>query len=206
MILIFSPFSSFRSIWRPSSFADVVSKSPYQSCFLFFSNPLRNIFLTAFLRLIGGLFMCLFTSWKLTVLAATMIGPVVYLTGVYAKWSKSFGCHLWTVFSCFLGGSKLTSSTYLFGICFCFFLRQEGRRQKHSFCKQKPDTKKIFQKSSESFRVSQIVPTCPEKQKTSGPNKQTARFKQIPGCHLPGRSTCPSGSPWPTRTPCPQRR
>eukprot|EP00913_Durusdinium_trenchii_P029644 g27786.t1 len=37
---------------------------------------------------VGGLFMCLFTSWKLTVLAATMIGPVVYLTGVYARWSK----------------------------------------------------------------------------------------------------------------------
>lgn len=47
-----------------------------------------NTFLTSILRLIGGLFMCLFTSWKLTVLAATMIGPVVYLTGVYAKWSK----------------------------------------------------------------------------------------------------------------------
>jgi len=49
---------------------------------------IMNIFLTSILRLIGGLFMCLFTSWKLTVLAATMIGPVVYLTGVYAKWSK----------------------------------------------------------------------------------------------------------------------
>ncbi|CAJ1434709.1 unnamed protein product [Effrenium voratum] len=49
---------------------------------------LRNTLLTNILRLCGGLFMCLFTSWKLTVLAATMIGPVVYLTGVYAKWSK----------------------------------------------------------------------------------------------------------------------
>lgn len=49
---------------------------------------IMNTFLTAILRLIGGLFMCLLTSWKLTVLAATMIGPVVYLTGVYAKWSK----------------------------------------------------------------------------------------------------------------------
>lgn len=32
--------------------------------------------------------MCLLTSWKLTVLAATMIGPVLYLTRVYARWSK----------------------------------------------------------------------------------------------------------------------
>ena len=29
------------------------------------------------------------------VLAATMIGPVVYLTGVYAKWSKQLG---WEVY------------------------------------------------------------------------------------------------------------
>ncbi|CAK9095213.1 unnamed protein product [Durusdinium trenchii] len=49
---------------------------------------IMNTFLTSILRLVGGLFMCLFTSWKLTVLAATMIGPVVYLTGVYARWSK----------------------------------------------------------------------------------------------------------------------
>jgi ATP-binding cassette subfamily B protein len=53
--------------------------------------PVRQIMNTLManvLKLIGGLFMCLFTSWKLTVLASTMIGPVVYLTGVYAKWSK----------------------------------------------------------------------------------------------------------------------
>ncbi|CAE8636385.1 unnamed protein product, partial [Polarella glacialis] len=49
---------------------------------------IMNTLLVNMLRLVGGLFMCLFTSWKLTILASTMIGPVVYLTGVYAKWSK----------------------------------------------------------------------------------------------------------------------
>lgn len=50
---------------------------------------IMNTLLTNSLRLAGGLFMCFFTSWKLTLLASTMIGPVVYLTGVYAKWSRS---------------------------------------------------------------------------------------------------------------------
>jgi len=54
--------------------------------------PVRQIMNTLFANLIllaGGLFMCFFTSWKLTVLASTMIGPVVFLTGVYAGWSKT---------------------------------------------------------------------------------------------------------------------
>lgn len=49
---------------------------------------IMNTLLTNILRLAGGLFMCLFTSWKLTILASTLIGPIVYLTGVYASWSK----------------------------------------------------------------------------------------------------------------------
>lgn len=47
-----------------------------------------NLVLTNILRLVGGGFMCLFTSWKLTVLACTLIGPVIYLTRLYAIWSK----------------------------------------------------------------------------------------------------------------------
>jgi len=49
---------------------------------------LLNLVLTSVLRLIGGGFMCLFTSWRLTVLACTLIGPVIYLTRIYAVWSK----------------------------------------------------------------------------------------------------------------------
>jgi len=53
--------------------------------------PVRQLMNTVFsntLLLIGGLFMCLLTSWRLTVLASTMIGPVIYLTSIYANWSK----------------------------------------------------------------------------------------------------------------------
>lgn len=54
--------------------------------------PVRQLMssiLTNVLRLCGGLFMCFFTSWKLTLLASTMIGPIVYLTRIYAVWSKN---------------------------------------------------------------------------------------------------------------------
>jgi len=38
--------------------------------------------------LAGGLFMCFLTSWRLTLLTSTLIGPVVWLSNVYARWSK----------------------------------------------------------------------------------------------------------------------
>jgi ATP-binding cassette subfamily B protein len=38
--------------------------------------------------LIGGLVMCFYTSWRLSMLAFTTIGPIVYLTNTYAKWSR----------------------------------------------------------------------------------------------------------------------
>jgi len=44
--------------------------------------------LTNVILLLGGLVMCLYTSWKLSVLAFTAIGPIIYLTRTYAKWSQ----------------------------------------------------------------------------------------------------------------------
>ncbi|CAE8637893.1 unnamed protein product [Polarella glacialis] len=44
--------------------------------------------LSAVITLVGGTFMCFFTSWRLTMLALTMIGPVIYITRIYATWSK----------------------------------------------------------------------------------------------------------------------
>jgi hypothetical protein len=41
----------------------------------------------------GGLFMCLFTSWKLSILAFTSIYPVIVITQTYAMWSSQ----LWQV-------------------------------------------------------------------------------------------------------------
>lgn len=38
--------------------------------------------------LVGGLVMCLYTSWRLSILAFTTIGPIVLVYRVYAKWSR----------------------------------------------------------------------------------------------------------------------
>eukprot|EP00397_Hematodinium_sp_SG-2012_P002176 GEMP01002182.1.p1 GENE.GEMP01002182.1~~GEMP01002182.1.p1 ORF type:complete len:995 (+),score=260.70 GEMP01002182.1:203-3187(+) len=50
---------------------------------------LMNTVLTNLLLFVGGSAMCLITSWRLTLLASVMIGPLVYITGVYARWSRS---------------------------------------------------------------------------------------------------------------------
>jgi ABC-type multidrug transport system fused ATPase/permease subunit len=47
------------------------------------SSTLSNILL-----LVGGLVMCLVTSWRLTVLAMTSIYPIIIITRAYAKWSS----------------------------------------------------------------------------------------------------------------------
>ena len=53
--------------------------------------PLRNALgtlLSASISLVGGLVMCLATSWKLSMLAFTSIFPVLTVTAVYAEWSS----------------------------------------------------------------------------------------------------------------------
>jgi ABC-type multidrug transport system fused ATPase/permease subunit len=44
--------------------------------------------LQASLSLSGGLFMCLYVSWKLSMLAFTSIFPVIVITQTYAEWSS----------------------------------------------------------------------------------------------------------------------
>eukprot|EP00929_Paragymnodinium_shiwhaense_P049137 TRINITY_DN24801_c0_g1_i3.p1 TRINITY_DN24801_c0_g1~~TRINITY_DN24801_c0_g1_i3.p1 ORF type:complete len:533 (-),score=85.58 TRINITY_DN24801_c0_g1_i3:1035-2633(-) len=51
-------------------------------------NQILNQLMGAVIRFVGGAFMCLLTSWKLTVLVSTLIGPVIYLTRLYAQWSR----------------------------------------------------------------------------------------------------------------------
>jgi len=50
---------------------------------------LMNTFLSNLILFAGGLVMCLITSWRLTLLASVFIGPLVYITGVYARWSRT---------------------------------------------------------------------------------------------------------------------
>eukprot|EP00928_Gymnodinium_smaydae_P065276 TRINITY_DN48442_c0_g1_i1.p1 TRINITY_DN48442_c0_g1~~TRINITY_DN48442_c0_g1_i1.p1 ORF type:complete len:628 (+),score=108.78 TRINITY_DN48442_c0_g1_i1:179-2062(+) len=40
--------------------------------------------------------MCFVTSWKLTVLAATLIGPVIYVTRLYSQWSRKINMKIRT--------------------------------------------------------------------------------------------------------------
>lgn len=47
-----------------------------------------NTFLSNFLLFVGGLVMCFVTSWRLSILAITSIGPIIQITQAYAKWSR----------------------------------------------------------------------------------------------------------------------
>ena len=49
-------------------------------------NTILNSLVSNILLLIGGLVMCLYTSWRLSLLAFTSIGPIIYVTSVYARW------------------------------------------------------------------------------------------------------------------------
>jgi len=39
--------------------------------------------------LIGGVGMCFYTSWRLSMLAFATVGPVVHVTQIYAQWSQN---------------------------------------------------------------------------------------------------------------------
>eukprot|EP00048_Salpingoeca_helianthica_P017049 m.235427 g.235427 ORF g.235427 m.235427 type:complete len:701 (+) comp20065_c0_seq1:721-2823(+) len=47
------------------------------------------------LSLIGGIAMCFYTSWRLSMLAFTMVAPVVYCTKVYAEWSRKLNSQIY---------------------------------------------------------------------------------------------------------------
>ncbi len=47
----------------------------------------------AVLTLAGGLVMCLRTSWRLSLLAFTILGPLTVVTSAYSKWAAK----LWSV-------------------------------------------------------------------------------------------------------------
>eukprot|EP01038_Epipyxis_sp_PR26KG_P016156 gene16156-21962_t len=39
--------------------------------------------------LLGGISLCFYTSWRLSMLAFTTVGPIIHITQVYSTWSKS---------------------------------------------------------------------------------------------------------------------
>lgn len=52
-------------------------------------------FLQNLIGLVGGLFMCFYTSWRLSILAITSIAPIIQITRVYAKWSQFINRQIW---------------------------------------------------------------------------------------------------------------
>jgi ATP-binding cassette subfamily B protein len=54
-----------------------------------------NTFLSNALLLIGGLVMCFVTSWRLSILAITSIGPILQVTRAYAVWSQQINRDIW---------------------------------------------------------------------------------------------------------------
>jgi len=61
-------------------------------------NPMRtmlNTLLSNLMLLIGGIAMCFFTSWRLSMVAFTSMGPIVFATQLYAKWSKQLNRQIW---------------------------------------------------------------------------------------------------------------
>mmetsp|Transcript_2144 Transcript_2144/g.4280 ORF Transcript_2144/g.4280 Transcript_2144/m.4280 type:complete len:596 (-) Transcript_2144:143-1930(-) len=61
--------------------------------------PIRtmlNSLVTNVIYVVGGLVMCFYTSWKLSILAFTSISPIIYLTGMYADWSKTVNKEIWS--------------------------------------------------------------------------------------------------------------
>eukprot|EP01105_Mastigella_eilhardi_P013870 TRINITY_DN3160_c0_g1_i4.p1 TRINITY_DN3160_c0_g1~~TRINITY_DN3160_c0_g1_i4.p1 ORF type:complete len:703 (-),score=174.85 TRINITY_DN3160_c0_g1_i4:879-2987(-) len=51
--------------------------------------------MSSLISLVGGLFMCLLTSWRLSILAFTTVGPICLVTHIYAKWSKHVNKEIW---------------------------------------------------------------------------------------------------------------
>eukprot|EP01065_Artemidia_motanka_P027109 TRINITY_DN32341_c0_g1_i1.p1 TRINITY_DN32341_c0_g1~~TRINITY_DN32341_c0_g1_i1.p1 ORF type:complete len:885 (+),score=302.63 TRINITY_DN32341_c0_g1_i1:82-2736(+) len=58
-------------------------------------NTLVNQLLANIILLLGSLTMCIYTSWKLSLLAFTAVGPIIYVTGQYAAWSRNINRQIW---------------------------------------------------------------------------------------------------------------
>jgi len=62
-------------------------------------NTVLTTLLSSSIQLVGGLFMCLYTSWRLSVLAFTTIGPITLMYRIYSKWSRTINKEIWASLS-----------------------------------------------------------------------------------------------------------
>ena len=59
-------------------------------------NTLMNTILTNVIYLFGGLILCVYTSWRLSIIAFTTVGPIIFLTTVYARFSRALNRQIWS--------------------------------------------------------------------------------------------------------------
>jgi len=59
------------------------------------AQSMLSTLLSSFISLFGGLIMCFYTSWRLSILALTTIGPIIMVVRVYAKWSGRINKQIW---------------------------------------------------------------------------------------------------------------
>eukprot|EP01119_Soliformovum_irregulare_P014910 TRINITY_DN4132_c0_g1_i1.p1 TRINITY_DN4132_c0_g1~~TRINITY_DN4132_c0_g1_i1.p1 ORF type:complete len:878 (-),score=215.90 TRINITY_DN4132_c0_g1_i1:50-2683(-) len=51
--------------------------------------------LSSILILVGGTVMCLYTSWRLSILALTTMGPITLIFRIYSEWSSGINGQIW---------------------------------------------------------------------------------------------------------------
>lgn len=54
---------------------------------------------TNLLLLAGGMIMCIKTSWELSMLAFTIVGPLILLYRQYARWANNLNRLMWAALS-----------------------------------------------------------------------------------------------------------
>jgi ATP-binding cassette, subfamily B, bacterial len=68
---------------------------------------LMNTILVNIIKFFGGLVMCLYTSWRLSILAFTSIGPIIFLISLYAQFSRDLNRQIWSA----LGDANVSKNT-----------------------------------------------------------------------------------------------
>jgi ABC-type multidrug transport system fused ATPase/permease subunit len=64
----------------------------------FMVSPMQSMLgslLSNSILLIGGIAWCFSTSWRLSMLAFTTVGPIIHITQIYASWSKNLNSEIY---------------------------------------------------------------------------------------------------------------
>lgn len=56
---------------------------------------LMNSVLSNIITLIGAISMCMLVSWRLAMITLTVVGPIIFITGTYARWSARINRGVW---------------------------------------------------------------------------------------------------------------